>query len=151
MLSKIKEKKMEWKNTKYSKCKIYIVKEIMVRELKFFRGYKENTLTEQWEDIFRNYPSTLGIGITNWGTTTTNPGLVQYTPPTYTIPDYSITTTPGTGTYTIPFSGTINTATGFSLTTSNPTGTVTTIGGIGGAFTTTGTISTNTFYNSNIK
>jgi hypothetical protein len=123
----------------------------MVREFKFFRGYKENTLTEQWEDIFRNYPSTPGIGITNWGTTTTNPGLVQYTPPTYTIPDYSITTTPGTGTYTIPFSGTINTATGFSLTTSNPTGTVTTMGGIGGAFTTTGTISTNTFYNSNIK
>ena len=80
-----------------------------------------------------------------------NPGLVQYTPSTYTIPDYSITTTPGTGTYTIPFSGTINTTTGFSLTTSNPTGTVTTMGGIGGAFTTTGTISTNTFYNSNIK
>jgi len=129
----------------------------MVREFKFFRGYKQNTLTEQWEDIFRNYPSTPGTGITNWGTTTTNPawivnpGLVQYAPSTYTIPDYSITTTPGTGTYTIPFSGTINTATGFSLTTSNTNGTTCTTGGIGGAFTTTGTISTNTFYNSNIK
>lgn len=124
----------------------------MVREFKFFRGYKENTLTEQWEDIFRNYPSTPDTGIINWGTTTTNPawivnpGLIQYTPPNYTI-----TTTPGTGTFTIPYYGTINTATGFSLTTSNTTGTVTTTGGIGGAFTTTGTISTNTFYNSNIK
>jgi hypothetical protein len=130
----------------------------MVREFKFFRGYKQNTLTEQWEDIFRTYPPTPGTGIINWGTTTTNPawivnpGLVQYATSTYTIPDYTITTTPGTGTYTIPFSGTINTATtGFSLTTSNTTGTVTTTGGIGGAFTTTGTISTNTFYTSNIK
>ena len=100
---------------------------------------------------------TSGTGTINWNQMITNPawivnpGLVQYTPSTYTIPDYSITTTPGTGTYTIPFSGTINTTTGFSLTTSNPTGTVTTMGGIGGAFTTTGTISTNTFYNSNIK
>jgi hypothetical protein len=124
----------------------------MVREFKFFRGYKQNTLTEQWEDILRTYPSTPGTGIINWGTTTTNPawivnpGLIQYTPPNYTI-----TTTPGTGTFTIPYYGTINTATGFGLTTSNTTGTVTTTGGIGGAFTTTGTISTNTFYTSNIK
>jgi hypothetical protein len=121
----------------------------MVREFKFFRGYKENTLTEQWEDIFRNYPSTSGTGTINWNGSTNPAWIVN--PGTYTIPDYSITTTPGTGTYTIPFSGTINTTTGFSLTTSNPTGTVTTMGGIGGAFTTTGTISTNTFYNSNIK
>lgn len=126
----------------------------MVREFKFFRGYKESTL---WEELLRNYPSTTGTGTINWNQMITNPGwmvnpgLVQYVPPTYTIPDYSITTTPGTGTYTIPFSGTINTTTGFSLTTSNSTGTVTTMGGIGGAFTTTGTISTNTFYNSNIK
>ena len=119
----------------------------MVREFKFFRGYKESTL---WEELLRNYPSTTGTGTINWNQMITNPAWIV-NPGTYTIPDYSITTTPGTGTYTIPFSGTINTATGFSLTTSNPTGTVTTIGGIGGAFTTTGTISTNTFYNSNIK
>jgi hypothetical protein len=124
----------------------------MVREFKFFRGYKENTLTEQWEDIFRNYPPTPGTGTINWGTTTTNPAWIvnpnfnQYAPPNYTI-----TTTPGTGTYTIPLSGTINTATGFSLTTSNPNGTTYTTANFGGAFTTTGTISTNTFYNSNIK
>lgn len=119
-----------------------------MREFKFFRGYKENTLTEQWEELLRNYPSTPGTGIINWsGTTYTtpswvvNPNLIQYTPPNYTI-----TTTPGTGTYTIPYNGTINTATGFSLTTSNTNGTVTTTGGIGGAFTTTGTISANAFY-----
>lgn len=123
----------------------------MVREFKFFRGYKQNTLTEQWEDIFRGYPiTTPDTGIINWGTTTTNPawrvnlGLVQYAPPTHTV----ITTTPGTGTYTIPFSGT---ATGLSLITSNPNGITYTTTGMVGAFTTTGTISTNTFYTSNIK
>ena len=113
----------------------------MVREFKFFRGYKESTL---WEELLRNYPSTTGTGTINWNQMITNPG-------TYTIPDYSITTTPGTGTYTIPFSGTINTATGFSLTTSNPNGITYTTSGMGGTLTTTGTISTNTFYNSNIK
>ena len=131
----------------------------MVREFKFFRGYVDKTITEQWEDVFMGYPiTTPGTGIINWGTTTinpawmVNPGLVQYTPSTYTIPNYTITTTPGTGTYTIPFSGTINTATGFSLTTSNTNGTTTyTTAGFGGTFTTTGTISTNTFYNSNNK
>ena len=120
----------------------------------FFHGYKEKTITEQLEEIVRQYPTTItewgNIPITiptytpNWngGTTHTptwvvNPGLIQYTPPNYTI-----TTTPGTGTYTIPYSGTINTATGFSLTTSNTngtsyttTGTITT-GGIGGTLTT---------------
>jgi hypothetical protein len=76
-------------------------------------------------------------GITYTPTWVVNPGLIQYTPPNYTI-----TTTPGTGTFTIPYNGTINTATGYSLTTSNPngttyttTGTVTT-GGIGGTLTT---------------
>ena len=120
-----------------------------MREYKFFRGYKESTL---WEELLRNYPSTPGTGIINWGTTTTNPawivnpGFIQYAPPTYTIPDYSITTTPGTGTYTIPYSGTVNTATGFSLTTSNPNGITYTTGGFGGTLTT----NTATF-TSNIK
>ena len=110
----------------------------MVREFKFFRGYKERTLTEQWEQLIRQYPTTPGTGITNWGTTTTNPawvvnpGLVQYAPSTHTV----ITTTPGTGTYTIPYSGTINTATGFSLTTSNTNGITYTTGGFGGTLTT---------------
>ena len=121
----------------------------MVREFKFFRGYKESTL---WEELLRKYPSTTGTGTINWNQMITNPGwivkpgLVQYTPPTYTIPDYSITTTPGTGTYTIPFSGTINTATGFSLTTSNSNGITYTTGGFGGTLTT----NTATF-TSNIK
>jgi hypothetical protein len=113
-----------------------------VREFKFFRGYGQKTLTEQWEELLREYPATPGTGIINWGTTTTNPawivnpGFIHYAPPTYTIPNYNITTTPGTGTYTIPYSGTVNTATGFSLTTSNPNGTTYTTGGFGGILTT---------------
>ena len=67
-------------------------------------------------------------GTTYTPTWIVNPGLIQYTPPNYTI-----TTTPGTGTFTIPYSGTINTATGFSLTTPNTNGTT---------YTTTGTIGT---------
>jgi hypothetical protein len=125
-----------------------------MREYKFFKGYKERTLIERWEELLINYPSTPGTGIINWGTTTTNPawivnpGFIQYAPPPiYTIPDYSITTTPGTGTYTIPYSGTINTATGFSLTTSNPNGITYTTTGMGGTLTT----SANTFYNQTIK
>jgi hypothetical protein len=124
-----------------------------MREFKFFRGYGEITLTERWEELLINYPSTPGTGIITWPGTTTNtptwivnPGLVQYTPSTYTIPDYTITTTPGTGTYTIPYNGTINTATGFSLTTSNPNGITYTTGGFGGTLTT----NTATF-TSNIK
>ena len=106
----------------------------MVREFKFFRGYKQNTLTEQWEDIFRNYPSISGTGTINWNGATNPAWIVN--PGTYTIPDYSITTTPGSGTYTIPYNGTVNTATGFSLTTSNPNGITYTTGGFGGTLTT---------------
>jgi hypothetical protein len=61
----------------------------------------------------------------------TNPGYITYTPPNYTI-----TNTPGTGYITLPYNGTINTATGFSLTTSNTNGTTYTTGGFGGTFTT---------------
>ena len=122
-----------------------------MREFKFFRGYGQKTLTEQWEELLREYPATPGTGIINWGTTTTNPawivnpGFIQYAPPTYTIPNYNITTTPGTGTYTIPYSGTVNTATGFSLTTSNPNGTTYTTGGFGGILTTNTAMFTSNF------
>ena len=115
----------------------------MVREFKFFRGYKEKTITEQYEELIRQYPITTPLHIPNWGGNTyntptwlVNPGLIQYTPSTYTIPNYNITTTPGTGTYTIPYNGTINTATGLSLTTSNPNGITYTTGGFGGTLTT---------------
>lgn len=128
-----------------------------MREFKFFYGFKDKTLTEQWEEILREYPTT----ITDWGNIPTtippiwhgttnnpiwvvNPNYTQYTPPNYTI-----TTTPnyGTGYITIPYNGTINTATGFSLTTSNTNGTTYTTGGIGGTLTT----GTATFYSSNFK
>ena len=120
----------------------------------FFHGYQEEhpLLDIDWDAINRlNNINT--ILTPNWGgitytpTWVLNPGLIQYTPPHYTI-----TTTPGTGTFTIPYNGTINTATGYSLTTSNTngtsyttTGTVTT-GGIGGTLTTgTATYSSNSF------
>lgn len=107
-----------------------------MREFKFFRGYVDKTITERLEELLLEYP------LTTTGTTwTTNPGYIQY--PT---PNYIITTTPGTGTYTIPYSGTVNMATGFSLTTSNPNGTTYTTGGFGGTLTT----NTATF-TSNIK
>ena len=110
----------------------------------FFHGYQElhPLLDIDWDAINRlNNLNRIINPITatnpNWnGTTYTptwivNPGLIQYTPPNYTI-----TTTPDTVTYTIPYSGTINTATGFSLTTSNTNGTTYTTGGIGGTLTT---------------
>lgn len=102
----------------------------------FFRGFVESRLLDiDWEEINRRMNTNI-IPITypTWtGTTYTptwvvNPGYITYTPPNYTI-----TTTPGTGTYTIPCNGTINTATGFSLTTSNPNGST---------YTTTGTLNT---------
>ena len=108
-----------------------------MKKFLFFRGYVETGLLDiDWEEINRRMNINI-IPITTYptwtGTTYTptwivNPGLVQYTPPNYTI-----TTTPGTGTYTIPYNGTINTATGYSLTTSNPNRTT---------YTTAGTIST---------
>ena len=101
----------------------------------FFHGYQEEhpLLDIDWDAINRlNNLNTIftptWTGTTFTPTWIVNPGLIQYTPPNYTI-----TTTPGTGTFTIPYSGTINTATGFSLTTSNTNGTT---------YTTTGTIGT---------
>ena len=125
-----------------------------MRNFKFFWGYNEPTLTERWEQLIQEYPVT-APGI-NWGGVTTVPnwgGITTNTPtwitnPGYIVPQpYTITTTPGTGTYTIPYSGTINTATGFSLTTSNPNGMTYTTTGMGGTLTT----SANTFYNQTIK
>jgi len=104
----------------------------------FFRGYEETILSDiDWEEINRRmntniipitYPTWTGITYTP--TWIVNPGYGYIT---HTQPNYTITTTPGTGTYTIPYNGTINTATGFSLTTSNPNGTT---------YTTTGTLNT---------
>jgi|694.fasta_scaffold69013_6 hypothetical protein len=107
-----------------------------MKKFLFFRGYVETNLLDiDWEEINRRMNTNI-IPITypTWtGTTYTptwivNPGLIQYTPPNYTI-----TTTPSTGTYTIPYNGTINSATGYSLTTSNSNGTT---------YTTTGTLNT---------
>jgi hypothetical protein len=104
----------------------------------FFHGYQEEhpLLDIDWDAINRlNNINT--ILTPNWGGITytprwiVNPGLITYTPPNYTI-----TTTPGTGTFTIPYNGTINTATGFSLTTSNSNGTTYTTGAMGGTLTT---------------
>jgi hypothetical protein len=129
-----------------------------MRQFKFFYGYREKSLTEHWLELLNEYPPSItelgNIPITypTWtGTTYTptwvvNPGLITYTPPNYTI-----TTTPGTGTFTIPYNGTINTATGFSLTTSNTNGTTYTTGGMGGTLTTgTATFNSGTF-TSNFK
>jgi len=125
-----------------------------MREFKFFRGYVDDTSIEiDWNNINR---------INDINRLTVTPGYGTITIPNYYpnhfIGDYpltgtgTITTTPnylGNGYLTIPCISS-GTSTGFSLTTSNTNG-VTTIGGIGGAFTTTGTVSTNTFYTSNIK
>jgi hypothetical protein len=121
-----------------------------MREFKFFRGYITPTLTDRLEQLLQDYEPVTLPDLREWGQPfrqynpiwTVNPGLIQYTPPNYVI-----TTTPGTGTYTIPNSGTINTATSISLTTSNPNGTTYTTTGMGGILTT----SANTFYNQTIK
>jgi hypothetical protein len=105
-----------------------------MRTFLFFRGFVESRLLDiDWEQINRRMNTNITpITYPTWtGTTYTptwvvNPGYINYT-----LPNYTITTTPGTGTYTIPCNGTINTATGFSLTTSNTNGTT--------AYTTTGT------------
>lgn len=98
-----------------------------MREFKFFVGHIDSPFMEiDWDLINRlndynritTYPTWTGTTYTP--TWVVNPGLIQYTPPNYTI-----TTTPGTGTYTIPYHGTINTATSFSLTSSNGSGTTT--------------------------
>jgi hypothetical protein len=128
-----------------------------MKEFRFFRGFDKPTLTEEFERLLRQYPPITNVPTITWpGTVNTpmwprttndpiwqvNPGLIQYTPPNYTI--YN---TPGTGTYTIPYNGTVNTATGFSLTTSNTNGITYTTAGMGGTLTT----SANTFYNQTIK
>jgi hypothetical protein len=101
----------------------------------FFHGYQEEhpLLDIDWDAINRlNNINTILTpswgGITYTPSWIVNPGLITCTPPNYTI-----TTTPGTGTYTIPYNGIINTATGYSLTTSNTNGTT---------YTTTGTLNT---------
>lgn len=106
-----------------------------MREFKFFVGYVDSPFMEiDWDLINRLNDFNRMTTLPTWtGTTYTptwivNPGLIQYTPPNYTI-----TTTPSYGTITIPYNGTVNTATGFNLTTSNPNGTT---------YTTTGTIGT---------
>ncbi len=95
-----------------------------MREFKFFVGYIDSPFMEiDWDLINRlndfnritTYPTWTGTTYTP--TWIVNPGLIQYTPPNYTI-----TTTPGTGTYTIPYNGTVNTANSFSLTSSNGNG-----------------------------
>ena len=108
----------------------------------FFHGYQDKHSLSDWIDWDAiNRLNNLNTIITpNWDGINYNPrwivypGLVQYTPPNYTI-----TTTPNTfgmGCVTIPYNGTINTATGFSLTTSNTNGTTYTTGGMGGTLTT---------------
>ena len=124
----------------------------------FFHGYQEEhpLLDIDWDAINRlNNINT--ILTPNWGgvnytpTWVVNPGLIQYTPPNYTI-----TTTPnyyGTGYITIPCNGTttFGTSTGFSLTTSNPNGITYTTTGTGGMLTTgTATFNSGTF-TSNFK
>jgi len=117
----------------------------------FFRGYVESRLLDiDWDAINRlNNPNTIITpswtptwqGINYQPTWVVNPEYIQYTPPNYTI-----TTTPNTGTYTIPCNGTINTATGFSLITSNTNGITYTTGGFGGTLTTgTATYSSSSF------
>ena len=114
----------------------------------FFHGYQEEhpLLDIDWDAINRLNNLNTILTPTWTGTTYTpswvvNPGLITYTPPNYTI-----TTTPGTGTFTSPYYGTINTATGFSLTTSNTNGTTYTTGGMGGTLTTgTATYSSSSF------
>jgi hypothetical protein len=90
-----------------------------MREFKFFVGYIDSPFMEiDWVNDYNRiitYPTWTGTTYTP--TWVVNPGLIQYTPPNYTI-----TTTPGTGTYTIPYNGTINTANSFSLTSSNGNG-----------------------------
>ena len=108
-----------------------------MKNFKFFRGYYTPTLTQQWEELIQQFPSTITYptltGTTYTPTWIVNPNYHQYTPPNYTI-----TTTPnyyGTGYITIPYVGS-GTSTGYSLTTSNTNGTTYTTGGMGGILST---------------
>jgi len=145
-----------------------------MKQFKFFYGYKEKSLTEQWEELMRQYPTS----ITPWDqitpiTTVRNeplwqvfPGSIRYDNPiptytTYTIPANITTTTPnftvtntpanyhGQGYFTITNTGM---ATSGTLTTSgNGTTTCTTVNfqntGTSNAFMTQGFSS----FTSNIK
>ena len=103
----------------------------MVREFKFFKGYVDDISIEiDWNNINR---------INDINRLTVTPGYGTITIPNY-YPNHFIGDYPLTGT-----------STGLSLITSNSNGFTSTTTGMVGAFTTTGTISTNTFYNSNIK
>ena len=100
----------------------------MVREFKFFRGYVDD----------------LSININR----------INDINRLIVTPGYgTITITPGTSAYTIPYNynGTINTATGFSLTTSNPNGITYTTSGMGGTLTTGTATYTNSAFTTNTK
>lgn len=118
-----------------------------MREFKLLRGYQEiNPLTNiDWETINRiNDLNTIITPYTpHWNGINYTPTWVNNPALPYTPQPYTITTTPGTGTFTIPYYGTINTTAGFSsLTTSNTNGTTFTTANFGG------TLTTNTaFYN----
>lgn len=115
-----------------------------MRSFKFFWGYAEKSLVDiDWDTINRlNQITTIPVwtGTTYTPTWITNPGYIQYTPNyiTTTNPIYTVTNTPGTDTFIIPYYGTTNTATGYSLTTSNPNGTTYTTANT--FFSTTGTV-----------
>ena len=121
-----------------------------MRPYKFFHGYIDKSITEEWEELMQQFPTIttypVWTGTTYTPTWVVNPDLIQYTPPNYTI-----TTTPGTGYITLPYNATINTATGFSLTTSNPNGITYTTGGIGGTLTTGTATFSNSAFTTNFK
>jgi hypothetical protein len=110
-----------------------------MREFKLLRGYQEiNPLTNiDWGTI--NRINDLNTIVTPY---TPHWNGINYTPSWvinggYIIPQpYTITTTPGYGTITIPSYGTTGTATTSTLTTSNPNGITYTTGGFGGTLTT---------------
>ena len=88
----------------------------MVREFKFFRGYVDDlSININWDTINRindlTQLPTWTPGITYQPTWITNPGYIVPQP-------YTITTTPGSGTITLPYI--YGTTTTSFLTTSNP-------------------------------
>ena len=108
----------------------------MIREFKFFRGYSDDQL------IQTTYYPAYAQWVPGYGHTTITPDL-------YVPPNYTITTTPSYGTFTIPYSGQlIGTTTMNTLTTSNPDGITYTTGGFGGTLTTgTATYTSDSFKN----
>ena len=120
-----------------------------MREFKFLKGYTEelSIIEIDWDMINRlNQITTIPVwtGTTYTPTWVVNPGLIQYTQPSYQ------------GTYTIPHHPYHNTGTlpGFSLTTSNPNGVTYTTTGTSSALTNnacTLTTYNSAFYNSSSK